>query len=52
MLRHQLDSADPLAADETDAKITVDTEEEIDILDLTSKLRRMAETAKVWSRSR
>ncbi len=52
VLRHQLDSADPLAADETDAKITVDTEEEIDILDLTSKLRRMAETAKVWSRSR
>ena len=41
VLRHQLDSADPLAADEMDAKITVDTEEEIDILDLISKLRRI-----------
>jgi len=41
VLRHQLDSADPLAADEMDATITVDTEEEIDILDLTSKLRRI-----------
>jgi aminoglycoside phosphotransferase family enzyme len=41
VLRHQLDSADPLTADEMDAKITVDTEEEIDILDLTSKLRRI-----------
>jgi predicted kinase len=42
VLRHQLDSADPLAADEMDTTITVDTEKEIDILELTSELRGTA----------
>ena len=40
VLRHQLSSADPLAADELDTAITVDTEEEIDISELTSEIHR------------
>mgnify|MGYP001828903880 CR=1 FL=1 len=42
VLHNQLDSADPLAADELDSAITVDTEQEIDIQDLTSELRGIA----------
>jgi len=52
VLHHQLDSADPLAADELDATITVDTEEEIDILELTSELRRIVASTKTRIDSR
>jgi aminoglycoside phosphotransferase family enzyme/predicted kinase len=45
VLRHQLDSADPLAAAEMDSAITVDTEEEVDIQELTSELRGIAAKA-------
>jgi len=38
VLRHQLDSADPLAADEMEEAVTVDTEQEIDVCELTSAL--------------
>ncbi len=41
VLRHQMDSADPLSADETNAAIIVDTEKEVDIPELTSNLRRI-----------
>jgi len=40
VLRHQLCSADPLAADELSAVITVDTEEEVDIPALTLEIFR------------
>ena len=42
VLRHQLESADPLTADELDAAITVDTEEQIDIPELTSRIHEIA----------
>jgi hypothetical protein len=45
VLHNQLNSADPLAADEMDSAITVDTEQEIDIQDLTSELRGIAAKA-------
>ncbi|MEJ2128643.1 MAG: AAA family ATPase [Woeseiaceae bacterium] len=46
VLRHQLDSADPLTAVETDAAITVDTEEEIDISQLTSDIYSVSREAR------
>jgi len=42
VLRHQLDSADLLAADEMGAAIIVDTEQDIDILELTAELQHIA----------
>jgi len=42
VLRHQLDSADPLTADEMGAAIIVDTEQDIDILELTGELQHIA----------
>jgi aminoglycoside phosphotransferase family enzyme len=45
VVRHQLDSADPLAKNEMDTAITVDTEEEVDIQELTSELRGIAAKA-------
>lgn len=42
VLCHQLGSAEPLAEDEMDTAITVDTEAEIDISKLTSELHRIA----------
>ena len=41
VLRYQLDSADPLSADEIDAAITVDTEGEIDTPKLVSQLGQL-----------
>jgi aminoglycoside phosphotransferase family enzyme/predicted kinase len=41
VLRHQLDSADPLSADESAAAIFVDTETDIDIAELTATIRRI-----------
>jgi len=42
VLRHQLDSADPLAADEMGAAIIVDTEQDIDIPELNAELQHIA----------
>ena len=42
VLRHQLESADPLAADEVDTTVTVDTGAEIDIAELTAEICRIA----------
>ena len=42
VLRHQLESADPLSADEAAMAITVDTEEDVDIPNLTSNIHRSA----------
>jgi aminoglycoside phosphotransferase family enzyme/predicted kinase len=41
VLRHQLNTAEPLSADESDAAISVDTETEIDIAELTATIRRI-----------
>lgn len=42
VLRHQLESSDPLAADEAGATITVNTEEKIDIPGLNAEIYRIA----------
>jgi aminoglycoside phosphotransferase family enzyme/predicted kinase len=42
VLRHQLETADSLATDEMNAVITVNTEEDIDMRQLVSKLNRIA----------
>lgn len=42
VLRHQLESADPLTADDRQAAITVDTEKQIDLQELVSTIQSVA----------